>query len=189
MFIRGQLLEVYGRIVGNPLDQVLDIALPLLPYLGMHDSAAPVSEPVNAEMRLFRAIREDLDRASVRDVVIITDVWDSTSSSDVKVVLTLSREFLSPPSESYLLDGRFGVIGKVTRVVSRPEEAIDLTRAVALGPLVPDLVQQLQKGLQSGATAEALKTSVNLELSFPINLTEPKVQRPAIQLLPLAVFA
>lgn len=185
----GQLLEVWGRSVISPLDQVLDTALSLLPYLNLSSSSS--TEETGSGIRLLKSIKAEVDRPPVTDLIMDTE-WPSHSDKDtIRIVLTAAREFLSSTAKSYLLDGRFGVIGKVTRVLeSRYDDKVDLTRRTALGPLIPNLVQQLAASLEDPRIGEALTAALNMQVSLQMTLaTQPELSAPAIQLIPLAIFA
>jgi len=93
---------------------------------------------------------------------------------DLRAVLTLSTEFLTGTAAQYLLGGRFSVVGKLTRVLKESEN-INLTRRTALGLGGPQLVRGLVNDLRG-------TESVFVEIGDPV------VEPPAVQLLPLAVF-
>ena len=187
----GELVEVTGEVVGNPLQQVLDLFSQILPYLGVdvealsnpkkrkdpsrsgHPGKAAGTTPQHEDrtdedtFRLMTTMRGDLERASVRDLVV-------RGPSGVRAVLTLSTEFFSDQTADYLLGGRFTVVGKVTRVLAEGE-TINLTRRTALGLGGPDLARQVV-------------TDVTSDNEIFVDLGDPVVEPPAVQLLPLAVF-
>ncbi|MGI8729901.1 MAG: DUF6414 family protein [Solirubrobacteraceae bacterium] len=104
---------------------------------------------------------------TVRDVVL-------TGPEDLKAVLTPSTEFLTDRTTDSLLGGRFRVLGKVTSVLS-VGEIINLTRRTALGIAGPELA----RGLVEGFTSD---NDIFVEIGDPI------VEAPALQVLPLALF-
>lgn len=194
----GELVEIVGQVNGNPLQHVLDLLATFAPYLGIDldgsktsaapakskqnkqrgnqslrqvqpQTAAPEEEPSfgPAEIQLFQTMRADLDNASVRDLVL-------DGPDDVKAVLTLSREFLSATGEEYLLGGRFTVLAKVTRVLAG-DELINLTRRTALGAAGPE-------------TAREIVNSFADVPDLDIDVSDPVVEVPGLQLLPLAIF-
>jgi hypothetical protein len=200
----GQLVEVSGEILGNPLQQVLDVVGRILPYMdaGLEDQNTATrragSGPNRAERRraqqrqpggaqsqqltdtssrgmssedltIFQVMREDVESAQVRDLVL-------KSSGDLRVVLTMSREFLSREAEEYLLGGRFKAIGKITRVLEG-DESINLTRRTAIGLAGPGMARELINSLHSDEAG-----------GFSFTAEDPIVEAPALQLLPLAVF-
>jgi hypothetical protein len=187
----GELVEVSGEVLGNPLQQVLDLFAQILPYLGVdvealskpkkrkdpsrsgHPGKAAGTTSSNEDLtdedafRLMTTMRGDLERASIRDLVVL-------GPDRVRAVLTLSTEFFSDQTADYLLGGRFTVVGKVTRVLAEGE-TINLTRRTALGLGGPDLARQIV-------------TDVTSDNELFVDLGDPVVEPPAVQLLPLAVF-
>jgi hypothetical protein len=194
----GDLVEVTGEVRGNPLQEVLNLFGRLAPYLGIDldkprgkrsdgskqkqrgnqpsrqqrqqqqqqsDEASVMGEE---ELRLLMTMRADLDQASVRDLVL-------AGPDDIKAVLTLSREFLHVASEEYLLDGRFRVLGKVTRVLAG-DDYINLTRRTALGLMGPELIREMMSFMDDDPT-------------MAFEMSDPVVEVPGLQLLPLAIFA
>lgn len=197
----GQLVEISGEILGNPLQQILDAFWQILPYMGVDtdmegaspnpasrsqrrqrqrgqprqgaQATAPQSseEPEgfsSADLKLIRTMREDVNNARVRDLIL-------KSSGDVRAVLTMAREFLTTETEEYLLGGRFVATGKITRVLEGGE-SINLTRRTALGLASPQIARQIISGVNEESG----------DLSFGVE--DPIVEAPALQILPLAVF-
>ena len=103
----------------------------------------------------------------MRDLVL-------SGPADIRAVLTLSTEFLTPAAADRLLGGRFTVLGKVSRVLESGE-AINLTRRTALGYAGPQV-------------ARALVTDFTSDQALFMEVGDPVVEPPAVQLLPLAVF-
>ncbi len=189
----GDLIEMSGEVIGNPLEQMLNLFFQIIPYLGFDVEALSkprkpkdarrsgnpakaaaarsgdnVPEDFTSEdlFRLLATMRADLGQASIRDLVLV-------APDGVRAVLTLSTEFLERAAD-YLLGGRYTVIGKVTRVLGEGE-SINLTRRTALGLGGPEL----SKGLVS----DLRKTE-----DLFVEIGDPIVEPPGVQLLPLAVF-
>lgn len=174
----GQLVEISGEIVGNPLEQMLELFLQILPYLGydVEELTKPKKQKQKQANRenprsgnparraaaneslgnqgggnqdelsqedifgLFATMRQDLDKSSIRDLVLLGE-------KDLRAVLTLSTEFLTGTAAEYLLGGRFSVVGKLTRVLNEGE-SINLTRRTALGLGGPALVRGMVNDLR-----------------------------------------
>lgn len=191
----GQLVEIPGRIIGNPLESLLEAYDRLLPYAGIHGeppkatsepprtwylASRKVSSLVNNLVtedrnrpKLARILREDLAKASVRDVVLTCD-----EIPDTPVVLIVSTEFFTSKAVDYLVDGQFTVVGKVTSLAD-PGVAVDLMRRTALATMSPDKAQGLIT--QLGNDVEALGASSS-------HLRQFTDLRGCLQLLPLAIF-
>jgi len=198
----GDLVEVAGGVSGNPLQQILDLLERVAPYMGLdldkpggkrsdtrgqnqnkqkgnqpsrqarqqEQQHQAEEEPVlnEEDLRLFMTMREDLDKAHVRDLVL-------DGPGDIKAVLTLSREFLHTTSEEYLLGGHFKVLGKVTRVL-KGDDYINLTRRTALGLMGPELARETVSSMQDNP-------------HMVVEVSDPVVEVPGVQLLPLAIFS
>jgi hypothetical protein len=192
----GQLVEISGEILGNPLQQILDAIWQILPYLGIdpeaelnrtgssrgghrggqakrsHTTAQQASSEDDAftlaDLRLLRTMRDDVGNAKVRDLIL-------QAGGGVRAVLTMAREFLTEEAEEYLLGGRFVALGKVTRVLEEGE-TINLTRRTAIGLARPEI-------------ARDLISSINAEDSdIKVTVGDPIIEAPALQILPLALF-
>jgi hypothetical protein len=186
----GALVEITGEVVGNPLEQILDLFFQILPYLGydvealtkpkkrrdpaksgnpqVRAGASPGSDlPEEDVLRLLATMRGDLEASSMRDLVLV-------GPEGVRAVLTLSTEFLTRAAADRLLGGRFTAVGKVSRVLEA-DEAINLTRRTALGYAGPDV-------------ARSVVTDFTGDNALFVEVGDPVVEPPAVQLLPLAVF-
>lgn len=186
----GDLVEIMGEVVGNPLEQMLALFFQILPYLG-HDVEALMKPRKRKDpsrsgnpavragagqagdfeeedvFRLLATMRGDLDSSSVRDLVLL-------GPEGIRAVLALSTEFLTAAAADRLLGGRFTAVGKVSRVLAT-DESINLTRRTALG-------------LAGPAVARALVTDFTSDNELFVDIGDPVVEPPAVQLLPLAVF-
>ena len=96
----------------------------------------------------------------------------------IGMILTVDQEFLSDPSLADLVDGQFVVLGKVTRVLRQKDDSVNLLRNTVLGGLSPDILNKLKDGLYSMREAG---------LEYPEIVTH--IQAPALQIVPLAIFA
>lgn len=97
----------------------------------------------------------------------------------VTVVLTAEQSYFVDPTLNDVIDGEFLVLGKVARVVSGSDgQAISLLRKTPLGMFGDQLVQQFAGGfeelVQSGLSVPSLQI---------------KIEGPAIQIIPIAIFA
>lgn len=97
----------------------------------------------------------------------------------VTVVLTAEQSYFVDPTLNDVIDGEFRVLGKVARVVSGPDDqAINLLRKSPLGIFGDQLVQQFAAGFEQLATKG---------LSIPEVRTN--IEGPALQIIPIAIFA
>jgi hypothetical protein len=97
----------------------------------------------------------------------------------VTVVLTAEQSYFVDPTLNDVIDGEFRVLGKVARVVSDTNgQPISLLRKSPLGIFGDQLVQQF---------ADGFKQLGSKGLSIPDVHT--KIEGPAIQIIPIAIFA
>jgi hypothetical protein len=193
----GNLVEVTGEIKGNPLRQVVDLFSALAPLMGIPlEDSTPDEQPSPAVSRrkqgrsgnpavrstqpappdeedglretaqIMRTLIRDAARSPVIDLLMST-------GADLSTVLTVSRAYLSEEAEAYLLGGCFTVLGKVTEVL-RSGDGINLLRRTALGFGGEELSGNIFQGLS--------------DLGPGFTLADPKVNSPALQILPLAIY-
>lgn len=102
----------------------------------------------------------------------------SPSPGSPSVVLTLDTAYASDPSLSDLIDGEYRVLGKVTRVIPQGEdETINLLRKTTLGRLQATFLEGLTGVFGDG------------DSPFDLPKMETEVTGPAVQILPIAIFA
>lgn len=215
----GQLVEIAGEYLGNPLEEILALLGAVLPYIlatkeieteaeqpanrsqsrqqrqnqrsRQHGQSRPPSQEdmVNAVvevaarqtveqatrqaeaqnelgMQLMLQMAKDITQVPVHDLLV-------QAPGGVKAVLTVDSSYYSAATNEYLRAGDFRVIGKVTRIL-KDDKTINLTRRTVLGAT-------------NAATAQELIASLDgTELS--IEVSDPIVEAPAIQILPMAIF-
>lgn len=195
----GQLIEISGEVTSNPLQQLFALLVKMMPYMGLDEEA--IRQPSKGKarqgnarsgnpakraaaqqgaqgkdqdeqetedgIRMLFIMKDDLEVASVQDVVL-------TGDDSIKAVLTLSTEFFNDQTTDYVLGGRFTALGKVTRVLEG-DKAVNLTRRTALGVAGPDMARDLVKSFTD-------------DNELFIEVADPIVNAPAIQVLPLALF-
>ncbi len=94
-------------------------------------------------------------------------------------VVTLETEFLNDPTMSDVVDGRFCVVGKVIRSIVKGTESISLIRKTALSKIPQPVLHGVLGGLSQLAT----------EPGFAIPKLDYEIQGPAIQVIPIAIYA
>jgi hypothetical protein len=183
----GDLVEISGEVLGNPLQQIFNVLQQMVSYMGFIDpegtgqhSQAAESPKANkargglqgarkklelpSELKIVETLQAELEAAAVRDLLL-------QGPGEIRAVLTLAREFFSDETSDYLLAGQFTALGKVTQVLAEGE-SINLTRRTALNLAGLDTA----RGLAEDSANDAFE------------MVAPVVDPPAIQLLPLAVF-
>jgi hypothetical protein len=116
---------------------------------------------------MMTQMAQDLEEAAVHDTVI--------EGPGLRAVLTMASEFFTPETAEYLRAGEFTAVGKVTRVL-RGEDEISLVRRTVLGAAGAEVARDVVvKSVEEG--------------SFRVDTFDPIIKPPAVQILPLAVFA
>lgn len=133
------------------------------------------SENVNKKiLEQMDALLNQLNAEGTLDLI-----GTSVGEERIKVVLTIDRAFLSDPSLSDLISGEYTVLGKVTKVIPQSgEDKVNLLRKTSLGKIQGQLLEQLKK---------PLKDLQQSDFKIPELITE--IEGPAIQVIPIAVFA
>lgn len=100
------------------------------------------------------------------------------TSTEVRAVLVADMNYFADPTLNDTIDGEFRVLGKVTRVlVPGSEESINLLRKTGLGIF------------QAEALKEMLSAFANLQGGLkPVDVAT-QITAPALQVIPLAIFA
>ncbi len=110
------------------------------------------------------------------DSMPVIDFLLHSPDNALRAVLTVSRKYLPLEGAPLMLDGEYAVLGKVTNVLERPQDEIQLLRRSIFRYLTPKATQ---------AVLDYMIQNRFLNLNVP----ELIVRVPAVQLLPIAVFS
>lgn len=194
----GDLIEMKGEVIGNPLLQLLRVIVASAPFAGIDIDAVlegksrparrrgkgaggkdsggqavahTADDELDADgLRLFLTLAGELLSTHVRDVVL-------RSNGSLSTVMTLASEFVHESTDDYLYESEVRVLGKVTRVVTSDANPINLVRRTTLGLLPLTKVEELIESAKAGFGSD-------LNVSFG----DVHVAAPALQVLPLAIF-
>lgn len=117
-------------------------------------------------LQMMLQMAEDIKVVPVHDVLLRT-------GGGVNSVLTVDSSFYSATTNEYPPAGDFRVVGKVTHVL-QGDRTINLTRRTVLGATSPEIAQEVITGLNNEG----------LSLDVP----DPIVEAPGLQILPMAIF-
>ena len=205
----GQLVELTGEYLGNPLEDILAFVAAMYPYYAEQlkvqkavaaealDQAKKAQRSGNPSKRsqaqesapevaavmagvlqqvqdgqsefgiqMMLRMAEDITKVPVHDLLLRTP-------TGLQAVLTVSSEYYSAATNEYLRAGKFRIIGKVTKIVNAPD-VINLTRRTFLGAADSAMVQELVTNVRSG--------------ELKLDVADPIVAAPAVQVLPMAIF-
>jgi hypothetical protein len=204
----GQLVELAGEYLGNPLEDILAFVAATYPYfaeqqevqkaaaaeaIGQVRKAQRSGSPAkraetqqgteateilagvlqqlqNSEdqlgVQMMLRMAEDITKVPVHDLLLRT-------STGLQAVLTVSSEYYSAETNEYLRAGEFRLVGKVTKIVDGAS-SINLTRRTFLGAADSSLVEELVAKVKTG--------------ELKLDVADPIVASPAVQVLPMAIF-
>lgn len=191
------LVEIRGQISRSPLNESLEAVFRAMAMLGVEpptnqtlrtqtgggkknrgqgqqnaSSNNPFALDREAMMGLeiMQRIREDLAQSKILDAVMRPATVD-----ELTVVIALALEFLPEGAFDNLLSGDFSVLGKVTRLVEGADE-ISLYQRTAF--------RNLEFGSLDAAFAEMRKGGI-----FKLSDSPSSIKAPAIQIMPMAIYA
>lgn len=195
----GQLVETTARFKGNPIEEIVSYLGSLLPYVeeqsrvdeaegqarqrkGKGQRRNDPMDPVKAMtelaekaakqqqefgIRMLRQMASDISDSPVHDLLFET-------SEGLSSVVTVSSQYYSSETNGSLQAGEFTVFGKVTRVL-RNDEEINLTRRTVVSVTGSDGARELISNLTQDG-------------SLHLDIPDPVVTAPAVQILPMAIF-
>jgi hypothetical protein len=200
-----QLVELSGEYLGNPLEDILGFAGAVFPYIldqqraqaeaavdaaektrraqksgnpakraqaqaTSHDSSDTLAELAqqseDSGVQVMLRMADDITHAPVHDILFRT-------ASGLQAVVTASSEYYSKATSEYLRAGEFRVVGKVTRIIAG-DDTINLTRRTVLGAANSQVAEDLVSNTRGQ--------------EFQLDVADPIVKAPAVQILPMAIF-
>ena len=124
----------------------------------------------NNMLRQVKAIRSAISGEGSQDLI--------ASVSGMSILLTVEDDFFIDPTMNDVLDGTFRVFGKVTRVLKNDTESINLFRSSSLGKfssMMDDFGSVMSNAIS--------------EVDFEGGISESEIFGPALQVIPIAIFA
>ncbi|MGQ1836950.1 DUF6414 family protein [Kocuria turfanensis] len=197
----GQLVELSGEYLGNPIEDILTFFDAFVPYVaeeeteksqasGAQTTKAQKKRSGNPSVRAAASQaptqasgnNESEDMSWMRLMKRMSQDIESAPVHDLlfrtehglEAVITAASLYYSATTTEYLRAGEFRVIGKVTKVV-KEGDAINLTRRTVLGAAGPDVAEDMISGITEAE-------------GFDLGVANPIVSGPAIQILPMAIF-
>lgn len=181
--VAGDFVEFKGSLKRNPIVETLDSLAAMLDIAEAfsESSAQPKrkgkqaneSSDYNKIKKQMRMLSEALKAGST------TDLTATNLDSGYTAVITVETNFLNDPLMSDIVDGEFKVIGKVVKSVGDDFDSISLLRKTALSKMPDNILHQ---------SFEALSL-LGLNDGFDIPEMTWKIRGPAIQILPIAIYA
>ncbi len=127
----------------------------------------------NPIMKQFDAIIKGLSSSGSTDLIA------EPINSELKIVLSTESKYFQNNSDEEIIDGEYLVLGKIIRVLkSDSEETIDLLRKTSFSSLNQNFMQALLDGFNQLPSDQFKETKIYTEINAP-----------ALQIIPIAIFA
>ncbi|HHT9124420.1 MAG TPA: DUF6414 family protein [Candidatus Brocadiia bacterium] len=182
-----EFVEVRGKFVPNPLrvslqiiNRLLGMILPFRSFdLTSEGKAHQPQKKAKQEIqqiqnmqKIFEGIIKNFEHES-----IYTYLVELTALPGHRTVVYLFTEYLRDRSNTELPYSEFRVLGKVVKKITEKDDSIDLLRGSALSGVSEEILSPL---------LDALRQVGEQGIKIPNLVT--KVEAPAIQIIPIAVY-
>ncbi|MDO9556006.1 MAG: hypothetical protein Q7J82_00265 [Coriobacteriia bacterium] len=176
-FRPGDIVEFSAVLQRNPLLETIGSFIELVDMMQTLTQGDPKKKSgQSSDMNRIKRQMESFVKALQGSDTL--DLTTEPLSSAHRAVITLEQQYLNDPSMSDLVDGTFRVVGKVTRVVGDADEPISLNRKSAMGKLPPSVLGEMKQAFDSPDLG-----------GFAFRPLEWEIEAPAIQVIPIAIFA
>ncbi|WP_413665449.1 hypothetical protein ACG1BZ_09750 [Microbulbifer sp. CNSA002] len=178
----GEFVEFEGFLKRNPIVETIDSFAEMMDIAeAFEDKPQPKKGNRNSsEQSEYKKIRQQMVRFSGALKAGSTIDLSSTSLKGAyTAVVTVETGFLNDPLMSDLVDGQFKIIGKVVKSVDDSSDSINLLRKTALSKMPSEVMLQAMTHL----------SSLGSKQGFDIPELKMEIDGPAIQVLPIAIYA
>lgn len=178
----GDFVEFEGVLKRNPIVETLDSFAELMKIAETFEEEPRQSGKGRKTNQPSENVKIRLQMTSLSESLKAGRTIDLTADSlrtGHTAVITVETSFLNDPMMSDLVDGQFKVIGKVVKSVENDTESISLLRKTALSKMPSSLLSQMLGSL----------SALSSEQGFSVPKMEWEVNGPAIQILPIAIYA
>ena len=176
----GDFVEFEGYLKRNPIVETIDSLAEVVNMAEVFAEKPQLQKGKSNQISENKKIRQQMTMFS--DALKAGNTIDLTSKSlkaGYTAVVTVETGFLNDPLMSDLVDGQFKVIGKVIRSVGDSSESISLLRKTALSKMPSTLMLEVFGHL----------SALGSEQGFGIPELKMEIAGPAIQVLPIAIYA
>ncbi|HCY86501.1 MAG TPA: hypothetical protein DHV36_15305 [Desulfobacteraceae bacterium] len=175
--VPGDLIEFSTVLKRNPLVETLESFVELIDMVKVFERK-PNKGKGKQNDEFYRIKNQIVTLLSSLKNSESLDLTTPPLKSSHRAVVSIETKNLNDPSMSDLVDGTFRVVGKVTRSIKNSNDSISLNRKSAFNRLPISVLEEFKKAFQAPALAE---------MDFPE--LEWEIKGPAIQVLPIAIFA
>lgn len=176
LYASGDIVEFEASLRRNPIIETMDA------FAGMLDMASIFNEPQkkSGQGNSYQKIKAQMEKfAESMKTGNSIDLTTDKLSSGYKAVITIDAGYLNDPTMADLVDGQFHVLGKVIKCVVDADESVSLLRKSAVSKLPPATL----------ITAFSQLVATTTEQGFALPEIKWEVNGPAIQVIPIAIFA
>lgn len=174
----GQIVEFTVKLKRNPIIEIMDMMTEMMSMAVLFDDQkSGGGKGKSNENAQTKKQMEDFSKALKSGNTV--DLTASDLPSGHKAVITVEALYLNDPFMSDLVDGEFKVVGKVVRSIADSSESINLIRKTALSRMPSHLLEQMFQQFAVLGTTQG----------FDIPDLRMEVEGPAIQILPVAIYA
>ncbi len=170
----GDFIEFEGTLNKNPITETIDSMAEILEISDLFSVNKKKSES-SGYMKLKSKLNTFSNSLKTGNTI---DLTANNIFSKYKAVITLDKTFLNDQHMSDLVDGKFKVLAKVIKNVSF-DESINLLRNNSVNKMPKEAIQQLLQVFER----------LGSEQGFNIPTLHTEVKGPAIQVIPIAIYA
>lgn len=177
----GQIVEFTVKLKRNPIIEIMDTMTEMMSmavlFEGEKSNGSKGGKGKANENAQLKKQMEEFSKALKSGNTV--DLTASDLPSGHRAVITVESLYLNDPVMSDLVDGEFKVVGKVVRSIEDDSESINLIRKTALSRMPSHILGQV---FQQFATLGSTQ-------GFDLPELKMEVEGPAIQVLPIAIYA
>lgn len=176
----GDFVEFEGYLKRNPIVETIDSLAEMMDMADVFEQKPQPQKGKPNQISEHQKIKQQMVRFS--DALKAGSTIDLSSKSlkgGYTAVVTVETSFLNDPLMSDLVDGQFKIIGKVIRSVRDSSDSINLLRKTALSKMPSTLMLEALGHL----------SALGSEQGFGIPELKLEIEGPAIQILPIAIYA
>jgi hypothetical protein len=178
----GDIVEFEASLKRNPIVETMDSLSEMMNLAILFDDkgTSQKGQKRNNQGSEYQKIQKQMIAFS--ESLKTGDTIDLTAdnlSTNHAAVITVETEFLNDPMMSDLVDGKFRILGKVIRSLDAESESISLIRKTALSKMPTPILEQTFGHL----------STLESEKGFGIPQLKWEIPGPALQILPVAIYA
>lgn len=176
----GDFVEFEGYLKRNPIVETIDSLAEMMDMAEAFEDKPQPKKGNRNQISENKKIKQQM--VGFSDALKAGSTIDLSSASlkaGYTAVVTVETSFLNDPLMSDLVDGQFKIIGKVIKSVDDSSGSINLLRKTALSKMPSTLMLEALGHL----------SSLGSEQGFDIPDLKLEIEGPAIQVLPIAIYA